>query len=568
MNLSSSPNGALMTSVAVFLTSAFWYVRSSLKRRRKQRHSFAIVGEDDQCDGVQCHFETKIQQRSDSKEEDDDDCEQADYFGSGGHASGRVSCRGICCLTKIQTYQKAFFKCLTNPCISSSDQEGYIALCVAENKLVQEILANRLMSSETAITAFSDSSVYCYNGFLGLPSTRSAIAHFLAKRFLCVDQPSLQQQQLEVENTKRMIDPEHVAVGSGAGALLNNLFFTLAKPGDVVLIPAPYYAAFENNVRVVAGCTPYPVQLKNPVSGPTAEDLDTARKAVCRMGYQPKIVLLTNPNNPLGINYNSTVVANCIQWARSHNMHTVVDEVYALSQHYPVRSTFQSVIQILDNQMGHDVHHIWSLSKDFGACGFRFGVLYTQNNLLLQALANLNIFCGVSHPIQMVVAELLVDDDFLDFFLEESRLALVHSYRICTAKLEEMVVPYIPAEAGIFLYADFSSLLPQPATFEGEERFAALVQDFARVVMTPGASQRDRKPGMFRICYAWVSPDILEIAMERLSRLIMKLRKMHDWDDATFNADSLKDVLLCKKKGNSIMSVKRYSADLTQIVSE
>jgi hypothetical protein len=46
------------------------------------------------------------------------------------------------------------------------------------------------------------------------------------------------------------------------GALLNNLFFALAQTGDVILIPAPYYAAFENNARVVAGCLPFSVQLR------------------------------------------------------------------------------------------------------------------------------------------------------------------------------------------------------------------------------------------------------------------------------------------------------------------
>ena len=54
--------------------------------------------------------------------------------------------------------------------------EGYIALCMAENKLVQESFARRLMQPATAINAFSDSVVYGYNSFLGLPSAREAAA--------------------------------------------------------------------------------------------------------------------------------------------------------------------------------------------------------------------------------------------------------------------------------------------------------------------------------------------------------------------------------------------------------
>ena len=42
------------------------------------------------------------------------------------------------------------------------------------------------------------------------------------------------------------------------------------------------------------------------------------------------------------------------------------------------------------------------------------------------------------------------------------------------------------------------------------------------VMLTPGQSQRDLKPGMFRICYAWAtSSDVLKIAtsMSRLSAI-------------------------------------------------
>lgn len=190
---------------------------------------------------------------------------------------------------------------------------------------------------------------------------------------------------------------------------------------------------------------------------------------------------------------------------------------------------FQSVLKILKNKLENNVHFLWGLSKDFGASGFRIGILYSQNKILLQALANLNIFSGVSHPMQMIVAEILTDDQFVDAFLEDARRQLNWSYTICTTKLDEMVVPYTSAEAGLFVYVDFSSFLPEQ-TWLGEMRFAALVQDIARVVMTPGRSHCDSRPGMFRLCYTWVTPDVLEIAMERLSFLILQLRR-NSWDD-------------------------------------
>jgi 1-aminocyclopropane-1-carboxylate synthase len=168
---------------------------------------------------------------------------------------------------------------------------------------------------------------------------------------------------------------------------------------------------------------------------------------------------------------------------------------------------------------------IWAVSKDLGCSGLRVGVVYSQNEAFINGFATLNMFSCVSGPIQYLVSELLTDDSFLDLFLDCSRERLVDSYRICTSKLEEMVLPYVPAEAGIFVYVDFSTLLPEQ-TFAWEARLGTMIFEYARIVLTPGESQRDSRPGMFRICYAWVTPDILKVAMERLSKLVAQIRRL------------------------------------------
>jgi hypothetical protein len=91
---------------------------------------------------------------------------------------------------------------------------------------------------------------------------------------------------------------------------------------------------------------------------------------------------ITNPNNPLGVNY---------------------------------RPAFQSITQ----QLQKLIQERWCLRIPVQCA-------YTQNILLLQAMVNLNIFCEVSHPIQMSVAELWLNDDFVDVFFEESHLTLVN----------------------------------------------------------------------------------------------------------------------------------------------
>jgi aspartate/methionine/tyrosine aminotransferase len=46
------------------------------------------------------------------------------------------------------------------------------------------------------------------------------------------------------------LSPEDIVVQTGCGAILSNMFQLLAEPGESVLIPAPYYPAFENDMKV------------------------------------------------------------------------------------------------------------------------------------------------------------------------------------------------------------------------------------------------------------------------------------------------------------------------------
>ncbi len=163
--------------------------------------------------------------------------------------------------------------------------EGGIALCVAENKLMQEVLASRLMRQGTAITAFSDSTSYCYGSFLGLPQAREAAAYFLSKRFwkrhLHHETAGFGNAEYAYQYDANLyISPEHIAFGVGVNSLISQLFYSIASAGDVVLIPAPYYAGFEYDAKAIAKLEVYPVFAKNPIVGPSPTDLDNAARAV------------------------------------------------------------------------------------------------------------------------------------------------------------------------------------------------------------------------------------------------------------------------------------------------
>ncbi len=100
-------------------------------------------------------------------------------------------------------------------------------------------------------------------------------------------------------------------------------------------------------------------------------------------------------------------------------MHLIMDEIYALSN-FNASRPFLSVSRVLENNLGDDIHIVWSLSKDFGASGLRLGVLYSQNEKFLRAASILNDFFQVSNLIQYAASKLLSDKSFLSIYLPEN----------------------------------------------------------------------------------------------------------------------------------------------------
>ena len=52
------------------------------------------------------------------------------------------------------------------------------------------------------------------------------------------------------------------------------MVLVLAKEGDIVLVPAPYYVAFDADIKVFARCRTVPVHSDDPTIGLTGEGLE------------------------------------------------------------------------------------------------------------------------------------------------------------------------------------------------------------------------------------------------------------------------------------------------------
>jgi 1-aminocyclopropane-1-carboxylate synthase len=137
-------------------------------------------------------------------------------------------------------------------------------------------------------------------------------------------------------------------------------------------------------VRALAEVIGVEVDEEDPGAPSTVDAFEYEIERLKQAGKTPRVVILCNPNNPLGFNYTrETVLAYC-RLCEKYNLHLVSDEIYALSQfrHPDVDPAsvvpFTSILSIdilkEANCNPARVHVLYGMSKDFGANGLRIGL--------------------------------------------------------------------------------------------------------------------------------------------------------------------------------------------------
>jgi aspartate aminotransferase len=157
--------------------------------------------------------------------------------------------------------------------------------------------------------------------------------------------------------------PDEVIVSVGAKHTLYNICAVLIDPGDEVLIPAPYWATYTEQVRLAEGA---------PVPVPTDEgrgfqlDPDALRAAV---SARTKLLILNTPNNPTGAVCPRAVLEAVGALAVQRGLFVVSDECYeALSYEGRVPS-----IAALDPAIKARTFVVQTCSKAYAMTGWRIG---------------------------------------------------------------------------------------------------------------------------------------------------------------------------------------------------
>lgn len=158
--------------------------------------------------------------------------------------------------------------------------------------------------------------------------------------------------------------PEQVVVTVGAKHALFNLAVALYEPGDEVVIPAPFWVSYPEQVKMM-GATPVHV-VTDEASGwrMRPDQLEAV------LSPRTKAVILCSPSNPTGTAYTETEIRALLDVVRKHDCWLIVDEIYA-------DLVYDGFQQVSAAKIAPDLHDrivvIDGVSKTYAMTGWRIG---------------------------------------------------------------------------------------------------------------------------------------------------------------------------------------------------
>ncbi|XP_017629588.1 1-aminocyclopropane-1-carboxylate synthase 7-like [Gossypium arboreum] len=401
-----------------------------------------------------------------------------------------------------------------NPYDEIHNQSGVIQMGLAENQVSFDLLEKYLEEHHEVSSwgkgapGFRENALF--QDYHGLKSFRQAMANFME----------------QIRGGKAKFDPDRIVLTAGATAANELLTFILADPGDVLLVPTPYYPGFDRDLRWRTGVKIVPIHCNSSNNFQiTPEALEAAYQSAESMDLKVRGVLITNPSNPLGSTIQSSVLNDILDFAVHKNIHLVSDEIYSGSTFSP--SEFVSIAEILRNRNYKDaerVHIVYSLSKDLGLPGFRVGTIYSYNDDVVTTARRMSSFTLISSQTQHLLACMLSNHEFTQNYIKTNRERLNKRYDMIIQGLKKAGIECLKGNAGLFCWMNLSPLLNEP-TRQGELELWNIILNQVKLNISPGSSCHCSEPGWFRVCFANMSEQTLRVALQRIHKF-MEQRKV------------------------------------------
>lgn len=288
--------------------------------------------------------------------------------------------------------------------------------------------------------------------------------------------------------------PSQITVSVGAKHALFNLALALYEPGDEVVIPAPYWVSYPEQVKL---CGATPVFVESTEDAGFKMSPQAFEKA---LSPRTKAIILCTPSNPTGSAYSEDEMRALVDvWKKKTDAWLIVDEIYADLVYDGFKNV--SAAKLADGALDRLVI-IDGVSKTYAMTGWRIGwsvapeplskaldTVQGQSTTNATAIAQYAALAAISGP-QGEVEKMRAQ-------FEKRRNVMVEELRSIPG-----VKCRVP-EGAFYAFADCRSLYGIPykgKPIASDEDVAFFLLDEAHVAAVPGGAFG--APGYVRFSYA------------------------------------------------------------------
>ena len=159
--------------------------------------------------------------------------------------------------------------------------------------------------------------------------------------------------------------PNQIVVSTGAKQSLINVLLALINPGDEVIVPAPYWVTYFEQVKMAGGI---PVVVKATFENDFKVTGDQIKAAITP---KTKMMIFSNPCNPTGSSYTKEELQSIATVvAATPNFYVISDEIYEHINFVRKHESFAQFPEVYDRTIT-----VNGLSKAFAMTGYRLGYI-------------------------------------------------------------------------------------------------------------------------------------------------------------------------------------------------
>lgn len=290
--------------------------------------------------------------------------------------------------------------------------------------------------------------------------------------------------------------PSQVTVAIGAKHALFNLALALYEKGDEVIIPAPYWVSYPEQVKLV-GAEPVVVQTDE------ASGFKMSPEAFAK-AFTPrtKAVILCTPSNPTGSAYIESELRALLDVWKKSDAWLIVDEIYADLVYDGFKQVSAASILREDAAAMERLVIIDGVSKTYAMTGWRIGWSIAPDRLakaldMIQGQSTTNATAIAQHAAVAALTGPQEDVEKMRAAFEKRRSAMVEGLRSIPGVKCRM------PEGAFYAFADCRALYGieyNGKPIASDEDVAFFLLEKAHVAAVPGGAFG--APGYVRFSYA------------------------------------------------------------------